>query len=291
MRSLLSERRSQESAADQAGLRYLDATHQSGRGMLETFERFAQQEYISAGYQDPFVRTHPVAADRIAQLRERVSKSPYVDARDPLQLQLRHDMMRAKISGYLERAQVVFNRYPASDNSLPARYARAIARNCSGKCADALGEVDALLHEKPDNAFFWELKGNVLFWVGKHREAIPALRKSLKLAGGDEPLIQAELAQALLATDDSTLLEEAIALLRRANALDEDNSMTHHQLANAFYKKGQFPQADLEAAQAHFVEGNVKQAQIFAKRALVKLPRGSPEWIRAEDIINYKEKT
>jgi predicted Zn-dependent protease len=291
MRSLLSERRSQESAADQAGLRYLDATHQSGRGMLETFERFAQQEYISAGYQDPFVRTHPVAADRIAQLRERVSKSPYFETRDPPQLQLRHDMMRAKISGYLERTQVVFNRYPASDNSLPARYARAITRNCSGKCADAMGEVDALLREKPDNAYFWELKGNVLFWVGKHREAIPALRKSLQLAGGDEPLIQAELAQALLATDDAALLEEAIGLLRRANALDEDNSMTHHQLANAFYKKGQFPQADLEAAQAHFVEGNVKQAQIFAKRALVKLPRGSPEWIRAEDIVNYKEPT
>jgi len=290
MRSLLSERRSQESAADQAGLRYLDATHQSGRGMLETFERFAQQEYISATYQDPFVRSHPVASDRIAQLRERVSKSPYFEARDPPQLQLRHDMMRAKLAGYLERTQVVFNRYPASDNSLPALYARAIARNCSGKCADAMGDVDQLLREKPDNPYFWELKGNLLFWVGKHQEAIPALRKSLKLAG-DESLIQAELAQALLATEDHAVLEEAIALLRRANALDDDNSMTHHQLAKAFYMKGLYPQADLEAAQAHFVEGNVKQAQIFAKRALVKLPRGSPEWIRAEDIVNYKEQT
>jgi predicted Zn-dependent protease len=291
MRSLLSEQRSQESAADQAGLRYLDATHQSGHGMLETFERFAQQEYVSASYQDPFVRTHPVAADRIAQLRDRVAKSPYVDVRDPPQLQLRHDMMRAKISGYLERPQVVFNRYPATDNSLPARYARAIAHNCSGKCTDAMGEVDALLRDKPDNPFFWELKGNLLFWVGNQREAVAALRKSLKLVGGDESLIQAELAQSMLATEDISLLEEAIALLRRAATLDEDNAMTHHQLANAFYKKGQFPQADLEAAQAHFVEGNVKQAQIFARRALVKLPRGSPEWIRAEDIVNYKEPT
>src|SRR5262249_44083282 len=208
--------------------------------------------YVSASYQDPFVRSHPVASDRIAQLRERVAKSPFADARDPPQLQLRHDMMRAKISGYLERMQVVLNRYPASDNSLPARYARAIARNCSGKCADAMGEVDALLREKPDNPFLWELKGNLLFWVGNHRDAMPPLRKSLKLAGGDEALIQAELAQAMMATDDATLLEEAIALLRRASTLDGDNSMTHHQLATAFYKKGQFPQADLEAAQAHF---------------------------------------
>ena len=83
MRSLLSERRSQESAADQAGMKYLEATKQSGRGMLETFENFAQQEYVSAAHQDPFVRSHPVAADRVARLRELVMKSPYVDVKDP----------------------------------------------------------------------------------------------------------------------------------------------------------------------------------------------------------------
>jgi predicted Zn-dependent protease len=139
MRSLVSERRAQESTADQAGLRYLDATHQSGRGMLETFERFAQQEYVSASYRDPFVLSHPVATDRLAQLRDRVAASPYAEAKDPPALQFRHDMMRAKISGYLERTQTVLNRYPPSDNSFPARYARAIARNCSGKCTDAIG--------------------------------------------------------------------------------------------------------------------------------------------------------
>lgn len=289
MRSLLSERRSQESAADQAGLRYLEATHQSGRGMLETFERFAQQEYISATYQDPFVRSHPVATDRLAQLRDRVAKSAYANTKDPPALQLRHDMMRAKISGYLERTQTVLNRYPVSDNSLPARYARAISRNCSGKCIDAIGEVDALIRDKPDNPYFWELKGNLHYWVGKHRESVPLLRKAVQMAGGEEPLMMAALAQSLLAADDPATLEEAIKLLRRAIALDPTYSLTHHQLAKAFYKKGQFPQADLAAAQAHFVEGNVKQAQIFAKRALVKLPRGSPDWIRAEDIANYKE--
>jgi predicted Zn-dependent protease len=289
MRSILSERRSQESAADQAGLKYLDATRQSGKGMLETFERFAQQEYVSASYQDPFVRSHPVATDRLAQLRDRVNKSPYADARDSPQLQLRHDMMRAKISGYLDRPQVVFNRYPASDNSLPARYARAIARNCSGKCIDAPGEIDALMREKPDNPYFWELKANLLHWVGKDREALPLIRKALQLAGGDEPLMQVSLAQSLLTSDDPTMVDEAIKLLRRAIALDGTYSLTHHQLGKAFAKKGLMPQAELAAAQGHFVEGNVKQAQIFAKRALTKLPRGSPEWIRAEDIINYKE--
>jgi predicted Zn-dependent protease len=288
MRSLLSERRSQESAADQAGVKFLEATRQSGRGMLETFENFAQQEYVSAAHQDPFVRSHPVAADRIARLRELVSASPYVDVKDPPALQLRHDMARAKISGYLERPQTVYNRYPASDNSLSARYARAIARNCSGRCDQAMGEVEALIKLQPDNPYFWEVKGSFYYWSGKHREAIAPIRKALQLAGGNESLLQFELAQAMLATEDASLLEESITLLRRAIQTDPSHAGSHHQLAAAFYRKGQYPQADLAAAQGHFAEGNVKQAQNFANRAMVKLPRGSPEWIRAEDITKYK---
>ena len=291
MRSLLSERRAQESAADQAGVKFLEATRQSGRGMLETFEGFAQQEYVSATHQDTFVRSHPVAADRIARLRDLVTKSPYADQKDPPALQLRHDMARAKISGYLEGRTTVLNRYPASDNSLPARYARAIARNCSGKCDQAMGEVDALIKEKPDNPYFWELKSQLQFWTGKYREAIAPMRKALQLAGGEDPLMEIALAQSLLAMEDAAVVDEAITLLRRAITRDDQNSMPFHQLAKALAKKGQIPQADLAAAQAHFVEGNVKQAQIFAKRAIGHLPRGSPEWIRAEDIINYKQQT
>ena len=120
-RSFLSRRREQESAADQAGLLFLERSKQSGMGMLETFERFAQQEYVSDTYQDPFMRSHPVAADRLARLREKVMASPYVNAKDPPELLLRHNMMRAKIAGYIDRAQAVFNAYPAKDTSLPAR--------------------------------------------------------------------------------------------------------------------------------------------------------------------------
>jgi predicted Zn-dependent protease len=289
MRSFLAERRSQESAADQAGMRFLEATQQSGRGMLETFEGFAQQEYVSANYQDPFVRSHPVAADRIARLRELVAKSPFASKKDPPELQLRHDLVRAKISGYLESTQAVSNRYPAKDTSLPARYARAIARNCSGRCDQAIGEVEALIRELPDYPYFWELKGNFHYWGGKHREAIAPLRKALQLAGGSEPLMQVELAQAMLATEDRGMLDEAIGLLKRAVSADSNHATAHHLLGTAFARKGDYPQAELAAAQAHFAEGNIKEAHRFAKRAVTKLTPGSPDWLRADDIIKYKQ--
>lgn len=290
-RSLLSERRSQESAADQAGLKYLEATQQSGRGMLETFEGFAQQEYVSANYQDPFVRSHPVAADRIARLRELVAKSRHADKKDPPELQLRHDLVRAKVSGYLESPPTVFNRYPAKDTSLPARYARAIARNCSGRCDHAMGEVEALIRERPENPYFWEIKGSFYYWGGKHREAIAPLRKALQLAGGNEPLMQVQLAQALLGTEDRSVLEESIGLLKRAVAADPSHASAYELLGVALVRKGDAyrPQAEIAVAQGRFAAGNIKEAQIFAKRAVTKLAPGSPEWLRADDIIKYKQ--
>jgi predicted Zn-dependent protease len=288
MRSLLGERRAQESAADQAGLQYLTATGQSGRGMLETFERFAQQEYVSDQHRDPFVRSHPVAADRLAQLRERVRQSPHVDKKDPPELQARHDMVRAKISGYLDGVGITLNKYPASNTSLPARYARAIARNCQGRCLQAPQEVDALLKEQPQNPYFWELRGSLNHFQGKHRDAIPNFRKALQLLNNQAPLIEVALAQSLLALNEKPALDEAVTLLRRAVINDRENANAYQQLSVGLYRQGLQPQALLAAAKSRLLLGNFKEAQAMATRARAGLATGSPEAIQAEDIINFK---
>ncbi|MEZ5851804.1 MAG: M48 family metalloprotease [Hyphomicrobiaceae bacterium] len=289
MRSLLGERRAQESSADQAGLRFLTSTKQSGRGMLETFERFAQQEYVSASgqNQDAFARSHPVAATRLAQLRDAVGKSPYVNQQDAPALQMRHDLVRAKIAGYLERPQTVFNRYPEKNQSLAARYARAIARFFLSGVDKALPQVDRLIKEQPGNPYFHELRADFLMRSGRTREAIPSLRQALKLMKGDAPLISVRLAQALVGTDDASGVDESIALARKS-IIGDPNPQAYRILASNYYKKGRTPQADLAIAEAHFLEGNIKQAKIFAQRASRGLKGGSPEGLRAGDIVNYK---
>jgi predicted Zn-dependent protease len=288
MRSILADRRAQESSADQAGLRFLTTTRQSGKGMLDTFERFAQQEYISASgaTQDVFARSHPVAANRLAQLRDAVAKSPFANEKDPPALQLRHDLMRAKIAGYLDRPTIVFNRYPASNHSLPARYARTIATFFQGGLEPALPQVDALIRETPNNPYFHELKGDFLMRSGKAREAIPPLRASLKLLN-DAPLISVRLAQALISGDNAAGADEAIALARKS-LIEDPNPQAHRILAQGYQIKNKLPESYLATAEALFLEGDVKQAQIMAKRAQVGLRNGSPEWIRAGDIVNYK---
>ncbi len=289
MRGLLSERRSQESAADQAGLQYLNATKQSGQGMLTTFERFQQQEYVSDQFKDPFVRSHPVATDRLARLRDLVNKSPFINSADTPDLQLRHDLMRAKLSGYLERPGIVFNRYPTTDKSLPARYARAIARffqGGAGALEAATAEVDTLIKDQPNNGYFWEVKGDLQMRSGKMKDAIPNMRQALKLAP-DSPLIRVQLAIALQQANDPATITESVELLRKS-LIEDQNSQAYRMLANAYYKQGKGPEADAMTAQAYFLEGNLKQSQIFAKRAQLKLRQGSPEWIKNDDIINYR---
>jgi predicted Zn-dependent protease len=292
MRGLMAERRSQESAADQAGLQLLNATKQSGQGMLETFERFAQQEYISEAHKDAFARSHPLSTNRLARLRKLVVDSPYYRAADPPQLQLRHDLMRAKLSGYLERPAIVFNRYPQTDKSLPARYARAIARFFKGGAGGlqaALAETNSLIRDRPSNPYFWELKGDLLMRSGKMRKAIAPLRQDLKLAP-DSSLMSVQLAAALQNENTKAATKESVALLRRS-LVEDKNSRAYRLLANGYYKQGKRPEADAMIAQAYFQEGNLKQAQIFAKRAQTKLRAGSPEWLKNDDIINYKPRT
>ncbi|MDP1910596.1 MAG: M48 family peptidase, partial [Hyphomicrobium sp.] len=196
------------------------------------------------------------------------------------------------LSGYLDKPQVVYNRYPPSDQTLPARYARALARffqGGPGALEGALAEFDALLAARPDYPYFWEAKGDLQMRAGKTREAIPPLRQALKLDPSAN-LIRVQLAGALQEDQSQAGINESIALLRKS-LIDDDNSRAYRLLANSYYKQGKRPEADAMIAQAYFMEGDVKQAQLFAKRAQTQLPSGTPEWLKNDDIINYKPQT
>ena len=287
-RSILSYRRVQEYSADQAGIKFLTATHQSGKGMLVTFQKFADEEMLAGvGGGSSYLSSHPMARDRIAQLTQLASASPYFDDLDPPERQLRHDLMRAKLVGFLETPQAVFNHYPASNTSLAARYARSIAAFNSSALDQALGLIDGLIRDKPDYGYFWEQKADFLAKRGKHAEAVAALRKALEMIPS-QSLFQAELAQELLGTQDKRYLPEIVKLLRKAVVADE-NTDAYRQLATAYFGLGQEGEADLASAQASALEGRTKDAKGFAKRAQAILPAGSQGWLKADDILNIQE--
>src|SRR5215831_4398851 len=290
MRSVLAYVRTQEDQADHAGVKFLNATGQSPRGMVELFKRLSNEVLFNSRYIDPYMQTHPMPADRVAALETLARASPYWDRKDPPELQLRHELMRAKLSGFLERADTVARRYPATDHSLPARYARAISTYRNAGLQQALAQIDGLIQVQPNNPYFYELKGQALLEGGHPAEAIAPLRQAAQFSHSN-PLIEILLAQALNAANNPKHAEEAVGLLRTAIAREPEAPDAYAQLAMAYGRKGDLANADLASAQAAFARGDLKTARQLATRAKTRLPIGSPAWVRADDIVNVKPNT
>lgn len=286
-RSLLSYVRQQEENADRAGVKFLSATGQSAKGMYETFKRFSNDSLFSARGADPYLQSHPMPVERVAALEELARSSPYWDKKDDPSLQLRHDMMRAKTSAFMERQDTVYRRYPLSDTSLPGRYAHAIATYRHGDLNSALAQIDALIQQQPSNAYFYELRGQALLERGKPADAIAPLRKAVQLSN-NAPLIEMLLGQALVASDNKAYTEEAIAILRAAVARETEAPIGYTQLAMAYGRKGDYAQADLASAQAAFLRGDNRTARDLASRAKTRFAVGTPGWVKADDIIAAK---
>jgi predicted Zn-dependent protease len=279
--------RAQEDQADRAAVKFLTATGQSPKGMYETFKRLADQTlYLSRGI-NPYMQTHPLPSERVAALEGAARQSPYWDHKDPPALQARHDLMRAKLYGFLERPEAVARRYPASDTSLAARYARAIAAYRYSDPRAAAASIDALIQAQPENPYFYELKGQAMLEGGKPAEAIAPLRHAVSLAP-NPTLIQIMLAQALVATRDRSRVDEAVSILRAALAREPESPDAYSHLAMAYGLKNDLPNADLASAQAAFMRGDIKTAREIATRARARFPIGSPGWVKADDLASLK---
>ncbi len=283
-RSLLAYQRSEEQAADAAALRYLQATGQSPKGMLTTFARFADSGMFRSRSVDPYLMSHPLPMERISQLERLAKASPHFGAKDPPALQARHDLMRAKLFGFVERQDSVLRRYPPSNTSAPARYARAVMAYRSGRLSEALAAIDGLLAEQPGNAFFHELKGQALLESGRAREAIGPLRQAVALQPNGVP-IRTLYGQALLAAGD---VAGAIRELTISTSREPDAPDGFRHLAMAYGQRGEIGQAELASAQSFLNSGDVKNAQTQASRAMTKLKPGSPAYLKAEDILAYR---
>jgi predicted Zn-dependent protease len=286
-RTLIGYVRQQEENADRAGVKFLTTTGQSAKGMYETFKRFTNDSLFAARGTDPYVQSHPMPAERVAALEEIAKSSPYWDKKDDAALQLRHDMVRAKISAFMERQDTVYRRYPMSSDTLPARYAHAISTYRHGDLRTALAQIDALIQLQPANPYFYELRGQALLEGGKPAEAIAPLRKAVQLSN-NAPLIEMLLGQALVGTDNKAYTDEAIAILRAAVGRETEAPLGYTQLAMAYGKKGDYAQADLASAQAAYLRGDNKTARDLASRAKTRFAIGTPGWVKADDIVTSK---
>jgi predicted Zn-dependent protease len=282
--------REQEARADQAAATYLEKAGESGRGLVEFFDKFRYEEVFDHAHQYPFFQSHPLSSDRIEALRVRVEKLPHYDAVDPPELVAKHEIMLAKLRAFMDPPYQTLVRYPESDNSFVARYARAIAYHKEEEPERAGKVIDGLLAEQPNNPYLWELKGQVLFESGKIKESEEPYRKSVELKP-NAPLLRINLGQTLVAEEDKSKLDEAVVQLKRALDLENDNAFAWEILARAYDGKGDPGMARLATAEENFALGQLKDARVFAMRARAMLPKDTPQWRRATDIVLVSQPT
>ena len=285
-RSLLSYQRGEEATADRSALDYLQRTGQSGRGMLVAFERMARENALAGVRMDPYLLSHPTPQDRLATLQTLVKQSRYYDRADPPALQLRHDLARAKIAAYTAGPAAAARIFRNDPDSLAMHYADAISSYLHGRPADALAKVDRLIAASPQNPYFHELHGEALIKANRPREAAEAYARAIKLAPGRSGLLQIGYGQALLAAGEA---QRAAQEIKAGLAREPEYANGYWFLAQAYGQSGDIAAAELATAEGHFQAGAYRDAKVFAARAQTKLKRGSPDWLRAQDIIDFRE--
>ncbi|HTZ80805.1 MAG TPA: M48 family metalloprotease [Stellaceae bacterium] len=283
IRSYLAFSVAQEASADQAALTFLDKTHQSARGLLQFFQILEGQELLSGALQSPYMRTHPLTTQRVAYVKNHVERSPYSDVPDPPDWVELHRRMKAKLVAFLSGPGQTLQQYPESDNSVAARYARAVAFYRVPELKKALALIDGLIQEEPKNPYFHELKGQMLFENGKVRDAVAPYQQSVKLAP-DVALLRVEFAQVEIETNDPALNPDALIQLKSAVSFESRNPDTWRFLAVAYGRSGDMGDSALALAEQAMATGDKAMARQQAQRALKLLPQGSQGRLRAEDI-------
>ena len=283
MGQFLAFTRAQETSADLAGASYLHKAGISGKGGLDFFKKLQNQEYRLAIYAtDSYDRTHPLSSERISILTNLFEKDPAWNKPTDPALEARFQRVKAKLVGFINPKQAI-NKYPETDQTVPAHYARAYAYHLGAYPDKALAEADSLLKTNPHDPYFLELKGQILLESGRPADAIAPLREATEKSG-KAPLIASMLGHALISTENQKNMEEAKGILKTAVAVDNENPFAWYQLGIIYDSEGDTPRAALATAERNNLEGNPKLALASAEMAMRGIPAGTPDYLRAQDI-------
>jgi predicted Zn-dependent protease len=286
MNKFLAYSRVQESSADQAGFRFLDNAGINPVGLVTFLEKLSSQELLPTSQQSAFARSHPMSRDRIEALEARLPTAKSRNTPTPASLNEQHARMKAKLMGFITPQQVVYA-YPEKNQTISGQYARAIAAYRTNKVDAALKGVNKLIAAEPDNPYFHEIKGQMLFDFGRTQDAAASYQRAIELAPSSG-LIRTALGQALIESSGKNKegLENAISHLKRAQQDEPRSSQVKRLLATAYGRLGQEPQARVYLAEEALLQGRTREARSMASSAMKLLPPGSPELQRARDVIN-----
>ncbi|SOH95582.1 Putative Zn-dependent protease, contains TPR repeats [Monaibacterium marinum] len=285
--SLLAYSRDQESSADQSSVRILQRAGIDPVAAIDTLDLFRGQELLSTAQIDPYALTHPLSSARLDLLERQAENSSLRGTPVDPDLQDAYERMQAKFEGFSRSPQSALNRVQGRTD-MPARIQRAIALHRLPAPSDAIAEIDAAIALEPRNPWLYELKGQFLFENGQAVEAVAPYRQALSLAP-NAALVRAGLGQALLSVNTPDANREALQHLSQARDSIVGTPVSLRALAEAHARAGNDALAALFTAERYALGGSVSDATRFAVIARDGLPNGSPNWIRANELLSTLE--
>lgn len=291
-RQILAFSRGQESSADQFALKALEQTEQSAAGLYKFFDRISGQELLVTARQDPYVRTHPLTRDRMTSIQAHIERSPFSSVPPDADLEEQHRRMVAKLYSFLKPQNATLQKYPETDVSISGRYARSVAHYRRGRLDLSVPLIDGLIEERPDDPYFWELKGQMLFENGRIDEAIEAYQESIRLMPL-APLILVAMSHAMVESGDPKYVQETQNALRVALQEDPNDIFAWELSAKSYAINNQPGLSAYAAAERAFLMGQLGEVMRYVRKAEDVLPTGTPLWVRLQDLKavarNYME--
>jgi len=202
----------------------------------------------------------------------------------PTKFNAMHARMLGKLEGFLGEPEQVLANYETGSN-VRARYGRAVALFRLARTDEAIQEMDALVATSPDDPFFHELKGQILFESGRIAPAQKAYAKAVELLP-EASLIRVELARSLLADADHKpdAQKEAILHLEYATSKDKQHPNAWHLLGVAYGKAGQLDKSHLALAEEALLLNDPEQALQQIRTAEKHIQPDTPAEWRAQDL-------
>jgi predicted Zn-dependent protease len=252
--------------------------------MYQFLEKLMGQEALPETRQVEYTRTHPLTEDRVEAVKFAADKWGKADPPLSADLQTRYDRIKAKLLGYLQPA-VALRHFGKNATDTTSRYGRAFALYRSNQTQPALALMDQLIAAEPENPYFYEFKGQMLFESGRVADAVAPYQMAVKYAP-TSGLIKEEAAHALLETDNPAYTDEALADLTAALKDESRDPLIHHLLAMGYGRKGQMGEVHLQLALEAQLQGETKLAKREANLAMGISPVGSREYLAAQDLLS-----
>ena len=283
-RGYLASRRRAESIADEISLRLLEDTGMSAVGLRDLMQRMVRQRSIPESRQSAYYSTHPGAADRLQTFQDHLNRSAHSDRPAPTDVAALFERVRAKIIAWTENPQRVHAMaHDVAPDASIASYMKAIADFRRGNLGAAADRLDQLVARHPDDPYFHEFRGDILFALARPVDAAAAYRAAISRRPGSA-LIQINLGRALIASGSRPTLPKPYPPLKPRGP-SKASGPVHRQYGIALGRSGRIAEADLALADEAILLGDGRRAAKLARRVLNMETVDPVLQNRASDII------